>query len=511
MAQKSYFLFLEARPFSPKVYLKLAEQYVANKDLYSAFFIYTQFDAVFPRVYESTFNLSKLYFDLYKDYEQSAVYCEFALQIVPDSHEALNLRGLLYLKSREYQTALDYFERSLLIHPNFAPACANLSLLHSEQRSLQLAEKYIDEALSIDPSNSEYLNSKALILSYSPQAVRLSEHYFRRALIHNPFHLAARNNLSMSLRARGHYKRGWSYYSTRNELSLAKFGLPLYHASLDPMREWKGEILHDPKQIFVVGEQGIGDVVQFGRYIQFLIDQQHDVTLITHQTLHSLMTQSTLGVKCLTPDQSLSAFYDVWVPLLNLPWFFKVSESDPRLKSTYLRCSSSHDAIWSRLSSPINKPIIGLHWQGNPVVEKTNLYGRSFSLNTYSPLASIDIQLLSLQKGFGAEQLHQADFKHKFVPFQHIIDSTWDFQETLSIISICHLVITNDSGIAHISASLGKLTLLLLHLTPEWRWGLSGKISGWYDSVRIYRQEVPDHWESTIANIILDLQSYLRD
>jgi len=114
--------------------------------------------------------------------------------------------------------------------------------------------------------------------------------------------------------------------------------------------------------------------------------------------------------------------------------------------------------------------------------------------------------LLSLQKGFGSEQLDTCSFKDRFVSCQDQINKTWDFLETAAIIANCDLVITSDTAVAHLAGGMGKTTWLLLKKVPEWRWGLEGDTTFWYPSMRLFRQRERGNWDEVMQRVAEALQ-----
>ena len=166
---------------------------------------------------------------------------------------------------------------------------------------------------------------------------------------------------------------------------------------------------------------------------------------------------------------------------------------------------------WKHILSTENKPIIGINWQGNPTAEKNYNKGRSLPLETFSTLArNNNFKFLSLQKGFGSEQLDHCSFKNKFVDCQPEINATWDFLENASIIENCDLIITSDTAIAHLAGALGYPTWVALKKIPEWRWMLDGYESPWYPSMKLYRQKERGNWEEIFETIKKDLQSLIK-
>ena len=115
------------------------------------------------------------------------------------------------------------------------------------------------------------------------------------------------------------------------------------------------------------------------------------------------------------------------------------------------------------------------------------------------PLLNVEgLEWLSLQKGPGSEQLDSLQWRQRFHHRQSVVDDCWDFQETASILMNCDLVITSDSGLAHLAAGLGRPTWILLMQIPEWRWGLEGSTTPWYQNMRLFRQQARNDWAGLI-------------
>ena len=147
------------------------------------------------------------------------------------------------------------------------------------------------------------------------------------------------------------------------------------------------------------------------------------------------------------------------------------------------------------------RPIIGINWQGSTLLEKT-YHGRSIPLETFSILfKQNELSILSLQKGFGSEQVDNCSFKNQFVECQPQINSTWDFLENAAIIQNCDLIITCDTSIAHLAGGMGKKVWLLLRDIPFWTWGLEGNSTFWYPSMRLFRQKERHNWQEVMDRV----------
>jgi ADP-heptose:LPS heptosyltransferase len=165
---------------------------------------------------------------------------------------------------------------------------------------------------------------------------------------------------------------------------------------------------------------------------------------------------------------------------------------------------------WRNILAIEQRPIIGINWQGNPNTEKEELRGRSLPLETFAPIANFqNFSLLSLQKGFGSEQLPTCSFRDRFVTCQDQVNEAWDFLETTAIIANCDLVITSDTSVAHLAGGMGKTIWLLLQRVPDWRWGMESDTTFWYPTMRLFRQKELGNWAEVVERVAAELQSHI--
>ena len=224
--------------------------------------------------------------------------------------------------------------------------------------------------------------------------------------------------------------------------------------------------------------------------------------------LHCLIKSSGIDPSPLTPEQANKVTEGQWIPLLSLPRLLKVNPEDPIITEPYIKTTEELTAKWAAILGEEDRPIIGINWQGNPNAEKSSLRGTR-ALETFAPVAdNSQISLLSLQKGFGSEQLETCSFKDRFVNCQDQINKTWDFLESAAIIANCDLVITSDTYVAHLAGGMGKTTWLLLQKVPDWRWGLGKETTFWYPSMRLFRQTERENWDEVMERVEEALQEH---
>ena len=307
----------------------------------------------------------------------------------------------------------------------------------------------------------------------------------------------------------GDYKSGWKRYEYRFQ---SKKDQGILNAN-PSCRQWNGEALSHGEKLLLVSEQGLGDTLQFMRYATALRMQGASVSLCAPRKLHTLIQTSGIDHSPLTPEQANQVIEGQWIPLLSVPRHLEVSASNPIITETYIKTTDELVDKWANILSAERQPIIGINWQGNPSQEKTNSIGRSLPLETFAPIPAkinASLSLLSLQKGFGSEQLDTCSFKDRFVSCQDQVNDTWDCLETAAIIANCDLVITSDTSVAHLAGGMGKTTWLLLKKVPDWRWGLEGDTTFWYPSMRLFRQRERGNWDEVMQRVAEALQEHFE-
>ena len=464
-----------------------------------------------------------------------------ALEFQPKYPEAHYNLGIALQKVGRIKAAIDSYEKALELEPNRPETHYNLGIALQEQGDLAAAIASYIKALKLQPSNSEIhynlgiaLHKKgeitAAISSYK-QALKLQHNYpdahnnlgfalheqgqlteaidsYKQALTLQPNHPETQGNLSMAELLIGDYKNGLKRYEYRFKSKQSK---SILHAK-PSIPQWDGTNINQTKKLLLVSEQGLGDTLQFMRYALALRAQGISVSLCAEAKLHDLIQASGIDASPLTPEQANNTSQGHWIPLLSVPKHLNVSPDQVVIAAPYIKTTNTLIAKWKDQLRNEQRPLIGINWQGNPLHEETNSRGRSLPLEAFSPIIlQTTASIISLQKGFGSEQLKTCSFKESFVSCQDQINETWDFLETAAIIANCDLVISSDTSIAHLAGGMGQTTWLLLKKIPEWRWGLKGDKSFWYPSMQLFRQRTPGDWDEVIQRITATLEKAFPD
>jgi len=413
---------------------------------------------------------------------------------------ALINQGKLQEAEAIYRDLIAAGTKNHAVYGNLAAICGMQGrfdeLTELLRKTLQLKPNYPDAHYNLGIALQEQGDLDAAIASYNT------------ALQLKPNYPDAHWNSSLTMLLGGDYRKGWEEYEWR----FKKQKDTIRPNAFPKCRLWNGERPSQDDQLLLVSEQGLGDTLHFMRYALTLHSQGVALALCAPRKLHGLMQASGIDSSPLTPEQANQVTDGQWVPILSLPRILEVSPENPIITEPYIKTTYDLTAKWNGMLSAEQSPIIGISWQGNPKTEKMGLRGRSLPLEALGPIAfKTNASMLSLQKGFGSEQLEACSFKSHFVSCQDEVNEIWDFLETAAIIANCDLVITSDTSVAHLAGGMGKTTWVLLHKVPDWRWGLEGDTTFWYPSMRLFRQRERGNWVEVIERVVEELQTHFRD
>jgi tetratricopeptide (TPR) repeat protein len=434
------------------------------------------------------------------------------------------------LQVGEAETARQRFEELLTLlpeHPriraNLAHALEAVARRHYEadqgDRALEALNRALDllgeapagtPAAPADPDHPEaellaVLHDNAGIVlqnrGHLPEAITAHE----RALAFVPGRAESHFHLGLALLQTGASERGWHNYAWRFR-SQPPASLCAALEPPGPEQEPSGS-----GPLLLVGEQGLGDMLQFLRYVQLTEALNPEVRLCLPEKLHGLARSSGIRCPLLSPAEAETIPNSPWLPLMSIPRHPALIGSPAPGGHPYLRIPGERLKHWRRhLRSglPPGGRLVGVHWQGNPAVEGIQNRGRSFPLELLAPLARLaGVRLLSLQRGFGMEQRHSCSFREAFLDDQEELEAVLDFVEVGAMASACDLIISSDSALAHLCGGLGLPTWLLLRHVPDWRWGLEGEHTAWYPSLRLFRQSHAGQWQEPIERIAARLRA----
>lgn len=527
---------LEIEPSNPDSHVLLGHSYQQNGDNENALAAYGEALRLQADHNPAHLQLGRLLKQLGR-FQQAAQHLQSALDGYPDLPADWNRLGICLRAMGELEPAIAAYTNAIALAAHEASYHVNLATALDQAGQSDRALATARQAVQLDPHLAEAWNVLG-IAAFSHRTTswpRESIQAFRQAKAIKPDFPDAWNNLGLALQAggaiqeamqayrhaltlrrdyasahlnlataqllTGDYANGWSNY----ELRLQAKPDHSIHARPSCQR-WDGTALAADQQLLLVSEQGLGDTLQFMRYALVLRQQGIQATLCAPSKLHGLIRSSGLDPAPLTPEQANTWQQGCWTPLLSVGQHLGISPTQPLISHPYLKTSTASHQRWQAKLAHEPRPLIALHWQGNPAQEITNSQGRSLPLEAFAALAEQSTaSLVSVQKGYGQEQLAHCSFRNRFVACQDEIDACWDFEDTAAILAHCDLVITSDSAIAHLAGGMGLPTWLLLKKVPDWRWGLEGSTTFWYPSLRLFRQRRQGDWQEVVQRVVAAL------
>ena len=424
-----------------------------------------------------------------KRYEEALANYDRAVLLKPDAAGFQISRGNLFAELGHHDEALAAYEKSIALNPGGPEGHLNRANMLMEQNRLEEALEACERSIALRPDYAPALVLKGNILLHSGRPEDAAAAY-DSAVTERPDYAEAHYHRGSALLLRGHFERGWRDFEHRWQVADCGFDRPVLQA-----REWRGEKLGG-RSIVVYAEQGMGDSMQFARFLPRLAASGARVTFLCHPRLVRLFRPFAAAME-VTAFSDAERRFDFQCALMSLPERFGVGLRDLPGSVPYLFAETTLVAKWrSRIG---NKGFrIGICWQGNPLGKIDR--GRSIPLAKYQPLAAVPgVRLISLQKTHGLDQLAHLPAGMN-VETLGVFDEGEDaFIDTAAIMQGLDLVITSDSAPAHLAGALGCPIWVAVKRVPDWRWMLEGGDSPWYPSMRLFRQPAREDWDSVFA------------
>ena len=417
----------------------------------------------------------------------------------PDYADAQFQLGIVLEKTARFAEAEAAYREALVHRPGAGAAYNNLgNVLQQSDRPQEAADMY-RQALAVNPDAAPSHYNLATALRALDRLHEAEPHY-RRALELKPDYFDAQFGLGTLLLSLGRFEEGWRLFESR--YALPRFVHCRTKATI-PLPQWQGESLAG-RSLLVWQEDGLGDVIQFGRYLPLLkAAGAARIDMVCVESLHPLFA-GVEGLDALLTHEAAAAKYgdyDCWTSLLSAPMHVGTTV-DTIPAAHYLHIDDARAAHWrDRLAALPPGPRIGLVWKGNP--RHHNDAHRSLnSLALLLPLWSIPrATFISLQKGRDEDEAQQP---HAYQPLLALGHELADFADTAALIAQLDLVVCVDTSTAHLAGSLGKPCWVLLpHHDPDWRWLDGRSDSPWYPgTMRVFRQPRAGNWSAPVEAVL---------
>jgi hypothetical protein len=429
-----------------------------------------------------------------KDYDGATQCYRRAIELRPGFAEAFNNWGSLHQDQKQFELAIDYYRKSLELQPDSADALTNLGTVLQIQGKPAESIAYHRRALAIQPENHQTHFSLAAALHLQGHVDEALASY-AEAIRLKPDYAEAYYNRSFVWLSQGDLAAGWPDYEWRlrcKDYKGRRFDAPTWDGS-----PFAGRTL------LIHAEQGLGDTLQFIRYVKLAEQCGGEVFVEVQPALVKLLQSS--GFARVIGGGSPLPHFDLHVHLLSMPGVFKTTLESVPAEVPYLAADPQLIETWRQRLAHYEGFKIGINWQGNAAYAFDHL--RSIPLIEFAPLAEVQgITLISLQKHGGLEQLADVDDRFTAIELGSTLDNeAGAFMDTAAVMRNLDLVITSDTATAHLAGGLGVPVWLALSSAPEWRWMKDRPTSPWYPTMRLFRQRHLGDWRDVFTEMQAEL------
>lgn len=488
---------IQLKPDDPILWCRLAAILVALGRNAEALLSYQHALKLEPHHWEAAYHCGELLHGSAR-FEEALSYFNRCDEWRPDHVRTLQARARCLRALKRFEECLAENLRAYALDPADPISCNNVgnALLSLDRPDEALG--WFDKALALQPNSGEVLLNKASALA---QLVRFDEAIviYERAVAIDPNDHMAAWNLAVLQLLTGNLEVGWTRHEALRWWRLPDQAYPKFSAP-----KWLG---HEPlagKTLVVYQDEGLGDTIQFARYVPLLAAHGARVILMVEPPLHSLLSGLNGVSQCLPklPETPLPPV-DFHAPIYSLPVAFQTRLDSIPSGESYLPVPGAEQVqAWENRLGPHEKLRVGLVWSGNP--KHPNDHGRSIPFRMLSSLLDVDAKFVSLQKDPRPPDIELLRERPDVVDFT--ADLT-DFAATAALVLCLDLVITVDTAVAHLAAALGRPTWIMLPYIPDWRWLLNRDDSPWYRTVRLFRQSERREYGSVIERVRAELQA----
>jgi tetratricopeptide (TPR) repeat protein len=477
--------------------LETAERALAAGDAARARFIFEQILKAVPEEAGALNGLGVCAFRADR-LDEAEDYHRRAIAAFPDNPAFHNNLNFVYCRRGRAELAVECCRRALALAPDSALLHNNLGIALKQCQKLDAAADSFRRAVAIEP---DYAGAHFNLANTLVQLGMLddADDAFRRALELAPDDADANYNRALLELSRGNFGEGWPGLEWR--FGLAGFTRPDFDVP-----RWQGESLAG-RTMLLVGEQGLGDVIQMIRYAEVLKRLGATVLVECKTALHALLKTAAGIDRLVGPEEGRRGAFDFYIPLLSLPAALGTTLETVPAQVPYLFAEPARVEHWRGELSRSAGFKVGIAWQGRPTYV-LDAY-RSIPLAEFAPLIDCPgVKLFALQKGHGREQLESPAASLHIVDLGASLDLGNDaFVDTAAAMRGLDLVITSDTSLAHLAGALGVDVWVALARIPDWRWLLDRDDSPWYPTMRLFRQSRLGDWSDVFARMSGELQT----
>ncbi|MET3107215.1 tetratricopeptide (TPR) repeat protein [Oxalobacteraceae bacterium GrIS 2.11] len=448
-----------------------------------------------PDFGEASYNCANALHEL-KRLDEALACFDKAIQIKPGVAKVYGNRGNVLKDLKRFNEALTNYDEGISIDPEFGEAYYNRGNVLHELRRLNEALASYSKAIAIKPDFTEaYVGCGNIFSEQRRTADALAS--YNKAIAINPDSEIAQWNLSLFNLLHGNFRDGWQGYEWRWKNKEIGTLAPVRNFT-EPL--WLGEATLENKTILIHAEQGLGDTIQFCRYVSMVAEQAGKVILEVPRPLFNLLSGLTGVSEIIAQGDPLPEF-DYQCPLMSLPLAFKTVLNTIPAYPRYINTDQAKVAVWKTRLGERTVPRIGIVWSGGTAYK--NDHNRSLTLAQLIPHLPSHFEYISLQKEI---RENDQSILASHTEIKHFGDALQDFTDTAALIELMDVIISVDTSVAHLAGAMGKRIWVLLPYSPDWRWLLGRDDSPWYPTIKLYRQNEQRDWHTVLKQVKSQLE-----
>ncbi len=464
------------------------------------------------------------------------ILCRRILEQEPENPDANHFIAIIACDVGNLSAAKDFLEKAIRLNPNNPSCYLNMGNIVQKEGDLKAAIQWYEKSIQMDYAGSKKAqNNMGVVLTQLGQydvaldklktAIELDPHYheahnnigetykylgqYDKALAAceaclklSPDYVPARWNRSILWFLAGDLESAWPEYEWRWKRGQTP------QRKIDSGEKWNGQPF-EGRTLFIYEEQGMGDTIQFLRYLPMVQELGGSVIFEVVPPLLRLVEKckgyDRLWVGQKNVDTRPIDRFDYHFPLMSLPNLFHTTLDTIPCQTPYIEADEELVRIWGNRVNNHQGRKIGIVWAGHPAHQ--NDRARSIFLSCFSQLKELkNVRLISLQK----EKYEKwTDVEPSTLFDQDLGDELSDFADTAAIIQNLDLIISIDTAVVHLAGALGKEVWTLLPFSPDWRWMLEREDTPWYPTMRLFRQPAPGDWGSVINDVKQALISFV--
>lgn len=423
-----------------------------------------------------------------------------SIQLVPASAQPRYNLGNLLLACHRPSEALEAYDQAIELCPDFAEALINranaLKCLGRFDEALACGQQTVAMRPELAEAHYNLGNSLQAVFRYD-SALRS----YDRAIALRPDYAEAWWNKALVLLLKEDFSAAWPLYEWRWRLPACD-ALPHQDHPL-----WLGHENISGKTILLHCEQGFGDAIQFCRYIPVIAQSGARILLEAPAPLLRLLTTLT-GVDAIIERGTPLPHFDMHCPLMSLPLACTAAlQAQIPARVPYLGISPDDAACWQSILGPRLAPRVGVVWRGGTDASGSDR-GRSIPLRQFLQALPAGFDYISLQKDVPTED---TEILQNAAKIRQVGEHLTDFAATAALCAQLDLIISIDTGVAHLAGALACPVWIILPQPADWRWGSVRTDSIWYPGMQLFRQHAHGKWEDALAQIRMRLLENLPE